>query len=468
MFRPSLSLDFGSNERGEDRVLAGFKRLTLNNNRQDRSNARQCLAYELFTKAGVHAPQCGLAHVTVNGSDLGYYTNVEPIKKPFLKRSFDDKSGNLYELDTPTDFVASEKAHFELKGSPSKPDTTDLDRLFAALQVPDDQLVAALEPLVALDEYLSLWAMEALLGQWDGMTGNGNNSFLYHSTKDNRFHPVAWGADAAFSNTHGLFPKDTALTVFTSTQISRRLWGLADWRAKYDARLRELLANIWNEDELLGKLHSIATLTKAPEATVTRLETFIKDQRGLFEQELGQSDRPAPLALVRETTCVPLTAATSKMDFTWNADKRSSVDATNIFSLLSVFQGVPGGAIDMDIRVDDKRVQLLPLAQLGLTGVTSDDLVFIGVMGTDQRTLATTYVGVFMPLANYHPGTVEFHGFETFGAVATTDGSSFKGLGVIGEGSITFDEAGPNTGDAIRGSWQGKLGPMPLKAVAGR
>jgi hypothetical protein len=334
--------------------------------------------------------------------------------------------------------------------------------------VADDQLVAALAPIVALDEYVSLWAMEAILGQWDGMTGNGNNSFLYHSTQDGRFHPIPWGADAAFTNTHNLFPKDTALSVFTSTQISQRLWALPEWRGKYEARLRELLTSVWNAEELLGKVRAIASLTGANDAAVTRLSTFIEGQRGALEQELSQTERPGALALVRGSSCVQLTAARSKMDFSWNAEKKNANDATNIFSLLGLFQGVPGGAIDMDIRVGDAQVQLLPLAQLGMTGVTADDLVFIGVMGTDQRTLATTYVGVFMPLENYHPGTIEFHGFETFGAVATTDGSTFKALGVIGAGSITFEEAGTNTGDRVLGSWQGKLGPMPIKAVAGR
>jgi hypothetical protein len=466
VLRPSFALDFGSDDAGKDRSLLGFKRLTLNNDRQDKTNARQCLAYELFERAGVRAPHCGLAHVKVNGNDVGYYTNVEPIKKPFLKRAFAESDGNLYELDSPTDFTAGLKSKFELKTKTAKPDTSDLDRLFEALQKPDDQLIAALEPLLALDEYLSLWAMEALLGQWDGMSGNGNNSFLYHSQKDGRFHPIPWGSDASFGTTHNLFPTDTAVSVFTSTQISKRLYALPEWRTKYQERMRKLLAEVWKEDELVAKLHAIADKTAAPAASVSGVEKFIMAQRGIVQGELDASEPPRPLTVLRdETSCAPLTDARSEMAFTWNAEKKS-LSNPDLFALLGAFQGVQGLAVDMDIVVSGTPVELLPLAQLGVAGVTTDDTVVLGVTGVDQRSLETVIVGVIMPLAHYHPGTIEFHGFETFGVVASTSASSAKGKGVIGAGSIRFDEAGPNTGDAVRGEWKGKLAPMPLRAAA--
>ena len=92
--RPSLKLNFGRIIEGQRH--AEMKRMTLNNNKQDPSNSHQCMAYELFRKAGVIAPRCNFAHVTVNGEDLGIYTHVESIKKPFLSRHFEDVDGNLY------------------------------------------------------------------------------------------------------------------------------------------------------------------------------------------------------------------------------------------------------------------------------------------------------------------------------------------------------------------------------------
>ena len=43
------------------------------------------------------APRCSFANVTVNGIHRGVYTNIEPIKKPFLMRVFGNDAGDLYE-----------------------------------------------------------------------------------------------------------------------------------------------------------------------------------------------------------------------------------------------------------------------------------------------------------------------------------------------------------------------------------
>ena len=64
--RPSLKIKLNHFDDGT-RTLEGMDRLTLNNNRQDRSLASQYLSYHLFHQAGVPAPRCNLAVVTVNG-----------------------------------------------------------------------------------------------------------------------------------------------------------------------------------------------------------------------------------------------------------------------------------------------------------------------------------------------------------------------------------------------------------------
>ena len=69
--RPSLKLDF--NQFVDKQKFRGVKGLTLNNNHQNGATLHQYLAYYLFRKAGVPTPQCGLAHVVVNGEDLGIY-----------------------------------------------------------------------------------------------------------------------------------------------------------------------------------------------------------------------------------------------------------------------------------------------------------------------------------------------------------------------------------------------------------
>jgi spore coat protein H len=73
--KPGLKIDFA--EFVPSQELFGRKKLTLNNAVADPSLLRQCMTYDLFNKAGIPAPQCGFAHVTVNGEDMGIYVNVE-------------------------------------------------------------------------------------------------------------------------------------------------------------------------------------------------------------------------------------------------------------------------------------------------------------------------------------------------------------------------------------------------------
>ena len=92
--RPSLKVRF--DKFVKKRRFHGLDQLTLNNNVQDPSQIHQYMTYWFFAKAGVVAPRCNFARVSVNGEDLGIYSNVESIRKPFLKRVFASK-GDLYE-----------------------------------------------------------------------------------------------------------------------------------------------------------------------------------------------------------------------------------------------------------------------------------------------------------------------------------------------------------------------------------
>jgi spore coat protein CotH len=91
--KPSLKIKFS--EYLPEQRFSGMKRLTLNNNKSDPSHIKQCIGYQLFAKAGVPAPRCSFANVTVNGTNLGIFTNVESIKKQFLARHFESNGRDL-------------------------------------------------------------------------------------------------------------------------------------------------------------------------------------------------------------------------------------------------------------------------------------------------------------------------------------------------------------------------------------
>jgi len=183
--KPSLRLDFGkyvsSNEAGIEGLI-GTKALTLNNCKQDSSYIRQPLGYEIFRQAGLPYARCNFTKIVVNGTSMGVYLNLEPVKKRFLQRNFagNDK-GNAYELEFGEDLdpgtVSAGRISFE--GFSDFKDQKDLK--LAAEKIAAGGLASAKE-VVDMDQFIRLLAMEALLKHWDGYAKNRNNTYIYNDT----------------------------------------------------------------------------------------------------------------------------------------------------------------------------------------------------------------------------------------------------------------------------------------------
>ena len=187
--RPSLKVKFDEFENQDP--FKGLSRLTLNNNLQDTSQLSQYLSYRLFRKAGIHAPRSNFARVTVNGQYLGVYSNVESMKKPFLKKSFGDKTGNLYE-GTLTDFHPKTIDKIEVKTNEAENDRAELMRLAEILAADGPLDVSELEQVIDLDNFIRFWVMEGILRCWDGYASNQNNYYVYFSPENHLGYFIPW------------------------------------------------------------------------------------------------------------------------------------------------------------------------------------------------------------------------------------------------------------------------------------
>ena len=174
--RPSLKVKF--DEFVKQDPVDGLSRLTLNNNKQDKSQLSQFLTYRLFRDARIHAPRSSLARVTVNGQDLGIYSNVESIKKSFLDRSFGDRTGNLYE-GTLTDFHPKTIDRIEVKTNDDTNDRSDVRRLAELLATDGELNPEQIGKLVNVDNFIRYWAIEGMTRFWDGYASNQNNFYFY-------------------------------------------------------------------------------------------------------------------------------------------------------------------------------------------------------------------------------------------------------------------------------------------------
>lgn len=292
--RPSLKLKMNYREAG--RKFAGQDRLTFNNNNQDPTRAQSFLVYQFMNDAGVNSPRSNLARIVVNGEDLGIYTHVESVRKPFVKRVFGTSKGDLWE-GFAGDFTESEYGRIVHKWGKDD-DSETLQQLYDLLQSPDPIPLESVEQLLDLDAFITLWASEVLIGHWDGYASNRNNFYIFRPKETGRFYFTPWGPDSAFWDPGPFIHVPVPKSFKARGYLCQRLWELPEVRERYRKEMKRLLNEVWDEQKMLSQLQHVRKLTKpfitVPEAAVEKgslsITRYIETRRGEVQAEL---DLPA-------------------------------------------------------------------------------------------------------------------------------------------------------------------------------
>ncbi len=334
--KPSLKIDFGEFVSGQR--LEGLDRLTLNNSAQDPSFIKTCLSYEFMAAAGVPAPRCNFARVTVHTLDGVVtetpingliYVNVESIKEPFLGRAFGDATGRLYE-GTLSDFWLKGtpppdpnnppatnqpwRNTIESKTNAAAADQTEINALTAALVNTTDtdaQRRASIENVLDLDAYLTFWAAEGMTGHWDGYADDQNN-FYFYIPADGKIHFIPWGADDTFGRGNTLSGRTGdpvhCQAIVPRSALPRRLYAMTDVKALYLAKLQLQLDTVWDPTAQQAEVDRMQALiephTGGPGSLTSALapiRTWITDHRAHVQAEIDAP--PAGFTVQTEHFC---------------------------------------------------------------------------------------------------------------------------------------------------------------------
>ncbi len=292
--RPSLRLDVDHTTDGAR--FHGLEKLVFNNNNQDPSRLRTCLAHAWFADAGLVAPRCSLAHVTVNGEDLGIYDHTEAIDPKLVERVRGAAPVAMYE-GALSDFRADWITTFE----PETDESTGAEprAVLAALEADNDTLLDALDAVIDLDAFFTFWAAESIAGHWDGYNGNTNNFYVYASPDDGRLEFIASGPDAAFDRAEPFGPGEP-VWVGTVSALGNRLVRHEEGRSRYEAALQRLLDEAWDEDERLDRIDAWKALladvsTREQRLAIGDLRDIVEARRGDIEAAIGEHVTPYEL-----------------------------------------------------------------------------------------------------------------------------------------------------------------------------
>jgi hypothetical protein len=211
--KPGLFVDFGHYTTGQQ--FLGLKGLVLRNNTQDPSNLHERVSMLLFRRLGLAAPR--EAHMTlyVNNEYVGLYTVVEAVDEIFLKRSFGEDQGYLFDYDYP---VEAQPYRFEYRGPdpglyvplPFKPENHKSDPqpevieqlVWTINETSDAAFRTAITEYLDLPKFIRFVAIENFVADNDGFVGDWgmNNFYAYRFVNTKRFTFISWDKSEAFKN----------------------------------------------------------------------------------------------------------------------------------------------------------------------------------------------------------------------------------------------------------------------------
>ncbi len=192
----------------------GQRTLTLNNGVQDPTASNERLGFAYYQALGVGSSRAVSVKLYVNDAYWGLYTLVESVERRMLARWYPSDRGMLYEGAYSCDLVAASLPFAETDdeclrrefhaGPCDEPEPGDDPLTFGPLRLlvaklaalVDGTFVRDVEKYFDLDEYLSLWAADAVIGSWDSYTFNFINNYrVYHDPSDDRWHLIQSGID---------------------------------------------------------------------------------------------------------------------------------------------------------------------------------------------------------------------------------------------------------------------------------
>jgi spore coat protein CotH len=211
--KPALRVDF--DRYSTDQRFLGLQSVVLRNNVQDASNLNERLSMLLFRRLGLTAPREAHTRLYVNNEYAGLYSIVEAIDKTFLKRTFAEDAGYLYEYEYPSDATPY---RFEYRGDdpalyvplPFKPETHETDPrpefieqlVWTINQASSASFRTAIAAYLDLGKFLRHVAVEAFVADNDGILGDWgmNNFYFYQFANRTLFTFVAWDKSEAFKS----------------------------------------------------------------------------------------------------------------------------------------------------------------------------------------------------------------------------------------------------------------------------
>ena len=290
--KPALTLNFDKHV--DDQLFYGHDKVYLNNSVQDRAYANEKISRELYNAAGIPTPRAAHAWVSLNGRTLGLYVMIEGFNKRFLRRHFEDITGNLYDGG----FVQDINSDLSVNTGKNKTDKSDLRTLFRVSVERDlRKRFQWLPKMLDMERFYTLMAMDVLTWNWDGYTLHHNNFRLFHDMKADRFIFIPHGMDQMFEKPEApVFPRFRGI-------LARSVLELPSAQLKFYDKMNALMGHVFSADKINRRIQEITGvlqpllrekalhLAKRQQSAALNLQYQVTRRESFLKKELGASSR---------------------------------------------------------------------------------------------------------------------------------------------------------------------------------
>ncbi len=207
--KKSFKLSINGFVRG--RTFHGVDKINLNGEHNDPSIIRSKLCWDLFQSIGMKASHASHVAVYINDKYYGLYISVEHIDDEFLKKNFQDPSGNLWKCLWPADLLykgddpdlykerIGDRRIYDLRSNEDEDDYSQLARLIKVINLtPFSAFPDSLEKILNVYEAIKYFAVNILVGSWDDYRFLKNNYYLYYEPLTKKFHWIPYDYDNTF------------------------------------------------------------------------------------------------------------------------------------------------------------------------------------------------------------------------------------------------------------------------------
>lgn len=378
----------------------GREELNLNAAAMDDDYLSEPLAYWFYEHAGLESSRAKFVRVELNGEFWGLFIDVEQVDERYLERRGLDPEGALYKavgivgslrkLDGITYQGQSYtyESQYEKKTREGEPYDDLVNFIHGLYETPAAGMESYLESNLDVPQYLSYLAASNAMCIWDNIQ---HNYYFFRDTRGSgRWRVLPWDLDHAWGEWEWVYYFDTTFhplfgsverpfagVWYTWNQLWTVIFRNASLRARYYARLGELLNTRFAEgpifariDELVEEIRETALLDEAkwPDAEEplhTGPRRTLAQEVPLLKQNITR--RRTYLARTLGVELVPLAASPTFRR--GDADASGAVDLADALKTLWVLF-LATGAVQCEDAADfndDGRLDLTdPIALLGM------------------------------------------------------------------------------------------------------